>query len=446
MPDGAISTNRAVQTQLDRLSTLALPQGGPGGGLGLAKMRVLMERLGHPERALPPVLHIAGTNGKGSTAAFLRAMLEADGKRIHAYTSPHLVRFNERIRVTGALIDDAALALLLAEVLDIAGDLGASFFEITTAAAFLAFSRTPADACIVEVGLGGRLDATNVIPAPGVTGIAALGIDHETFLLAEEAGTPSDPMTRIAWEKAGIAKPGAPLVTLDYPAPMRDAIGAQAARAGTVIRARNRDWSMAQHGDGLLYEDKAGQVALPLPLLPGAHQIANLGLAVAMLRFANRIAVADASLRRGATDARWPGRLQRLAPGALTENITVPVWLDGGHNRIAGAALAAHFAGRGRGLTLITGMLANKDAGALIVPLAPCLDRIIGVPVPGHEHHDGQTFAAVAARLGIAFRWADDAARALTAAAEGARSQEILIAGSLYLAGDVLRRNGQIPE
>eukprot|EP01034_Spumella_vulgaris_P026990 gene26990-33645_t len=213
MPDHAHSSDPAVQTQLDRLAALS-----PGRDiLGLERIAELCARLGNPQDKLPRTFHVAGTNGKGSTCAYLRAILEAQGRRVHSYTSPHLVRFNERIRLAGTLIDDAQLAALLAEVLDVAADLRASFFEVTTAAAFLAFVRAPADDIIIEVGLGGRLDATNIIPAPAVCGIASLGIDHEAFLLAPEADTPTDPAVRIAWEKAGIFKPGAALATLAIP-------------------------------------------------------------------------------------------------------------------------------------------------------------------------------------------------------------------------------------
>ena len=292
--DGAISSDPAVQRQLDRLNALSLPQG----RIGLDAMRVLMERLGHPEKTLPPILHIAGTNGKGSTAAFLRAMLEADGKRVHVYTSPHLVRFNERIRLGGSLIEDALLAELLEEVLDQAGDLGASFFEVTTAAAFLAFSRTPAEACVIEVGLGGRLDATNVVPAPAVCGIAALGIDHEAFLLSEEPGSPPDPMTRIAWEKAGIAKTGTPLVTQLYAPDMMEAIGTVAERTGAPLFRRGADWTAEVREGRLRYRDAAGMLDLPLPNLPGGHQADNAALAAAMLRHQQSLTIADSAIAR----------------------------------------------------------------------------------------------------------------------------------------------------
>ena len=256
MPDHAISNDPAVQAQLDRLSWLS-----PGRDvLGLDRITRLLDRLGNPHRQLPPQFHIAGTNGKGSTAAFLRAGLEAAGLRVHAYTSPHLVQFNERIRVSGRLIDDATLAPLLAEVIDAGEGIAPSFFEATTAAAFLAFARTPADATVIEVGLGGRLDATNVLQQPLVTGIASLGMDHQEFLLAPEADVPQDPPARIAFEKAGIAKRDTPLVTLAYPPAAAEAVAAQAARAGAQLVTQGQDWTLDPAADHHVFRDRYGAV------------------------------------------------------------------------------------------------------------------------------------------------------------------------------------------
>ena len=285
MPDHATSADPAVQAQLDRLSLLS-----PGADtLGLERISALLDRLGHPERALPPVFHVAGTNGKGSTCAFLRAAIEAAGLTAHVFTSPHLVRFNERIRLAGRLIEDAALAEGLAEVLAIAEGIGPSFFEVTTAAAFLAFARTPADACIVEVGLGGRLDATNVIEAPIVCGIAQLGVDHQAFL--------GDRIEQIAAEKAGIAKAGVSLVTLHYPRSVAEPIGAAAKQAGAPWLAKGGAWDAAVYQGRLHYRDANGKLDLPLPRLPGAHQAQNAALAVAMLRHQDALAVPAAALR-----------------------------------------------------------------------------------------------------------------------------------------------------
>lgn len=438
MADGATSSDPAVQRQLDRLAALSLPQG----RLGLDAMHSLMARLDHPERRLPPVFHIAGTNGKGSTAAFVRAVLEADGRCVHAYTSPHLVRFNERIRVAGSLIDDAALAPLLEEVLDLSGDLGASFFEITTAAAFLALARTPADATIVEVGLGGRLDATNVLRRPAVTAIAALGIDHEAFLLAEEAGTPRDPLTRIAWEKAGIAKQHAPLVTQHYSAPMAAAIAGVAETAGAALVARGGGWHADVQAGQLHYRDQGGTLDLPLPALPGAHQADNAALAIAILRHQDQLSVGAGAIERGLAAAHWPARLQKLDHGPLTDLVPqATVWLDGGHNSNAGEALGAFVRERLGPVHLIIGMLANKNPDALLAHLKGQLRSITVVPVPGHESHDRGAYAAPDIPTGSA---RDVAAALRTLRPE--TTDSILIAGSLYLSGDVLRRNDMIPD
>ena len=429
MKDFARSDDPQVQAQLDRLAQLSVPDG----RLGLDTIRALLERLGNPHRDLPPVFHVAGTNGKGSVCAFLRAMLEADGKRVHVTTSPHLVRYNERIRIAGELIEDEALAALLAEVLDAGEDLAPSFFEVTIAAAFLAFSRTPADACVVEVGLGGRFDATNVLERPAACGIAALGIDHERFLLAEEAGTPEDPPSRIAFEKAGIAKPGSSLVTLSYADGPALEIERAAMRNGSPLAMRGREWHASVSDTGLHYADRHGELVLPLPqFLPGAHQAENAALAVAMLRHQDYVAVSDVAMAEGIRSARWPGRLQRLAPSPLTGDREV--WLDGGHNPNAGEALAKHLAGQR--LHLVVGMLANKDPMALLGPLEATVASTTVVPVPGHEHHEAEAFGPDA-------KVAGDVARAL--AAIPADGLPVLIAGSLYLAGEVLRLNDELP-
>jgi dihydrofolate synthase / folylpolyglutamate synthase len=429
VPDFARSDSPDVQSQLDRLGALSVPEG----RFGLDTIRALLARLGNPDLRLPPALHVAGTNGKGSTCAFLRAMLEADGKRVHVTTSPHLVRYNERIRVAGELISHARLAALLAEVLDAGEDLSPSFFEVTIAAAFLEFARVPADACVIEVGLGGRFDATNVLPHPVACGIAALGIDHERFLLAPEEGTPDEPLSRIAFEKAGIAKSGVPLVTLSYPEGPTLEIqrAALAARANLAMRGRN--WDAEVTDLGLEYQDRHGSLILPLPTLPGPHQPDNAALAVAMLRHQDAVSVAPESLAEGIRSARWPARLQRLSPGPLTADREV--WLDGGHNPSAGEMLAAHFVGKR--VHLVIGMLANKRPDALIGPLRGSLASVTAVPVPAHEYHPATAF-------GHGVTAAEDVPQALAALPKD--GLPVLIAGSLYLAGEVLRLNGELPD
>ncbi|MBW6523641.1 bifunctional folylpolyglutamate synthase/dihydrofolate synthase [Sphingomonas sp. RHCKR47] len=441
MPDHARSTDPAVQAQLERLWALS-----PGADvLGLERITRLLTRLGNPHRRLPPVFHVAGTNGKGSTCAFLRAAIEAAGYRVHSYTSPHLVRFNERIRLSGTLIDDATLANLLRQVLDVADDIGASFFEVTTAAAFLAFATTPADACVIEVGLGGRLDATNVIPTAAVCGIAALGMDHEAFL--------GDTLPKIAAEKAGIAKSGVPLVTMAYPPEITAVIRRAAEDAGAPLLAQGFGWNWEAEEDALRYRDEIGESTLPLPSLRGAHQPANFALATAMLRHQRALIVSDEAIADAAATARWPARLQRLSPGPLTDLVPpgTAIWLDGGHNPSAGEALARSLPRRATatGITMILGMLANKDPAGFLRPMASHIDRVIGVPVPDHASHAPDSLAQVAQELGIPVSTtADNVAEALTMAApqpEGGSSPMILIAGSLYLAGEVLARNNELP-
>ncbi|RYD43981.1 MAG: bifunctional folylpolyglutamate synthase/dihydrofolate synthase [Sphingomonadales bacterium] len=386
MPDHAHSSDPAVQNQLDRLAALS-----PGRDiLGLERIAELCARLGNPQNQLPRTFHVAGTNGKGSTCAYLRAILEAQGRKVHSYTSPHLVRFNERIRLAGQLIDDALLAALLEEVLDEGADLQASFFEVTTAAAFLAFARIPADDCIIEVGLGGRLDATNIIPPPAVCGIASLGIDHEAFLLAPEAGTPDDPAMRIAWEKAGIIKTGTPVATLAYPPHIRDTIAAKVADVGATLFPQGEGWMVEAEGDAFRWVSKLGSIAQPLrPRMTGAHQKANAGLAIAMLRLAPDPQPSDTEIARGVADAFWPGRMQRLGDGPLTELMPdeTEIWLDGGHNPDAGVALAKALQDRPP-LHIICGLLKNKDATGFLQPFADRIASFQAVPIPGHEHHD----------------------------------------------------------
>jgi dihydrofolate synthase/folylpolyglutamate synthase len=435
--DFGSSSDPRVQAQLDRLSALSLPQG----RLGLDTIRALMERLANPHRKLPPVFHVAGTNGKGSTCAFLRAMLEAEGYMVHVTTSPHLVRYNERIRLAGELISDAALAAVLEEVLDAGADLGPSFFEVTIAAAFLAFARTPADACVVEVGMGGRFDATNVLEpeALAACGIAALGLDHERFLLAPEDGVPQDPMARIAFEKAGIAKRGVPLVTLGetYPPEAQAAIATQAECAEAKLIAVGNRWHFKDYdGEAFWYQDADDDLSALAGSLPGAHQLANLALAIAMLRHQERVEVSIDNLIRGSTRAEWPARLQRLGDGPLKwlarDHV---VWLDGGHNPQAGTMLGDHF--KGQRLHLVIGMIEGKDPHALIAPLGPSLASITVVPVPGHDWHPAEAFGAQA-------RFAEDLWGALAMIPDD--GLPILIAGSLYLAGEALRLNDEIPD
>ncbi|WP_394728097.1 bifunctional folylpolyglutamate synthase/dihydrofolate synthase [Altererythrobacter sp. GH1-8] len=410
MKDFGRSDDPEVQAQLDRLAALSVPQG----RLGLETTSAMMERLGNPHRKLPPVFHVAGTNGKGSTCAFLRAMLEAQGYKVHVTISPHLVRYNERIRIAGELISDEELASVLKEVLDACEDLGPSFFEVTIAAAFLAFSRTPADACVVEVGMGGRFDATNVLEPDvlAACGIAALGLDHERFLLAPEDGVPKEPMARIAFEKAGIAKKGVPVVTITHPKTESDAIGAVATRIGSLLITASPC------------------VNMPLALT-GNHQRENAGLAVTMLRSQSRISISDQAIQQGLISAYWPARMQKLSPGPLVGDRQV--WLDGGHNPSAGKVIAEEIAGD---VHLILGMLDNKDPTAITGPLGDRVRTLTVVPVPNHDSHPVQAFGQDA-------RASANVEEALMNLPPD--GYPVLIAGSLYLAGEVLRLNDEIP-
>lgn len=435
MRDFATSDDPAVQAQLDRLAALSLPQG----RFGLETIREILARLGDPQNRLPPTFHVAGTNGKGSTCAFLRAMLEAQGLTVHAATKPHLVRYNERIRIAGALISDTELADKLEQVLNACEDLSPSFFEVTAAATFLAFAEHPADACVIEVGLGGRFDATNVLDRPAACGIASLGIDHEAFLLRPEEGTPSDPLARIAFEKASIARPGVPLVTQAYPAVAARSVARTAASHRAELFMRGQAWRAEAADGAILYQDAFGPLTLPLPLLAGAHQADNAALAVALLRHQDRVAISPEAMAQGIVAARWPARLQLLGDGPLSA--LVPgrkVWLDGGHNPDAGQAIARFFADQP--LHLIVGMLSNKDPAAIVAPLASHLLSLSVVPATGHEAHAPEDFAPYAAAPVRSFAGVVEAMRALPP--EG----DVLIAGSLYLAGEVLRLNREMPD
>ena len=403
MADHARSDDAQVQAQLDRFAQLS-----PGRDiLGLERIVALLATLGNPQNRLPPVFHVAGTNGKGSTCAFLRSILEAAGKTVHVYTSPHLVRFNERIRVAGQLIEDEDLAPLLSEVLNRAEAyaIGPSFFEATTAAALLAFSRTPADYCVIEVGLGGRLDATNVV-MPLVCGIAQVGIDHQAFL--------GETLVEIAGEKAGIAKAGVPLICLSQLPEALARIETVAAGADAPLLLEGRDWAI----DETLS-----------PSMAGAHQLRNANLAAQM---AAQAGIAGEAIRAGLANARWPARLQKLAPGPLTG--TKHVWIDGAHNPAAADVLATELAAHPR--HLIFGILANKDAEGIVAPLAAHALSLTFVAVPHHDSHDPAALAA---------RWGGNAAASLVEALAGL-DDNILIVGSLYLAGEALRLNGEMPD
>ena len=432
MADFARSEHPDVQAQLDRLSKTSPV----GDRLGLERIAALLGRLGRPQDRLPPTFHVAGTNGKGSTVAFLRAALEAAGHKVHVFTSPHLVRFNERIRIAGTLIEDEDLAALLAEVIGAGEGIEPSFFEVAAAVALLAFARAPADACILEVGLGGRLDATNVIEHPVMTGITNLGLDHQQFL--------GETLPEIAGEKAAIAKRGVPLVTQPYPAPAASRVGEIAHERGGVWLPRGGVWdAIAQQGK-LRYRDRHGELILPLPRLPGRHQAMNAALAVAMSRHQQAVQVPPSALSAAMGWADWPARLQRLASGPLIGNREV--WLDGGHNPSAAREIA-HFVKHrftdGRELHIIFASLTTKDPRGMLEPFVGVAAGVHMVPIPGHQSVEPGELVTIARGMNFKADARDDVAAAIAAVPTDAR---VLIFGSLYLAGTVLAENDQVPD
>ncbi len=432
---------RSDHPVLDRLLKAAGQQRIKGVDLTLDRIERLLKRMASPHLKLPPVFHVAGTNGKGSTCAFLRAGLEASGQRVHVFTSPHLVRVNERIRVAGTLVSDDDFAEALAEVLKFNASQPLSFFEAITAAAFLLFAATPADATILEVGLGGRLDSTNVVPNPLVTGIASLSLDHVAIL--------GPTLRHIAAEKAGIAKRGVPLVTQKYPAQIAGAVAQTAIPRGAKLMVRGEAWDAAPYEGALAFrllaDADAEPLKLPLPKLPGQHQQDNAALAVAMLRAQSQLAVPDSALRSAMGWAQWPARLQRLAAGPLTAALPpgAELWLDGGHNPAAGKALAAQLATATPPLPaqLVLGMLPSKDHSGFIRSF-PRGTRMTMVPIPGHAHVPPEELAAFATTHGMKADAASDVPAALALVVGPAR---VLICGSLHLAGEVLRVNGPLP-
>lgn len=399
--------------------------------LTLDRMWRLLQKLGNPQNDLPPVIHIAGTNGKGSTQAMIRAGLEAAGKRVHAYTSPHLARFHERIRLAGTLIDEDHLSMILDECYEQNGGETITYFEITTAAAILAMARTPADYTLLEVGLGGRLDATNVIDNPLLSIITPISIDHEQFL--------GNTLAKIAGEKAGIIKKMCPVIVAPQPDEALDVIEQTANRNHAPLIAYAQHWQIDTERDGLIFHDDNGVVQLPRPNLPGAHQFENAGTAVAALRqlgFGNE--VCEAAL----TQAHWPARMQKLQSGPVIDIApNAEIWLDGGHNPAAGRALGHHLSQLPKRPTyLICGMLNTKDIAGYLSPMAAHVEKLVAVSIPGELNTlPAEDTAAAAQQAGILSETAVDV---ITAAGDIAKTDpdaRILICGSLYLAGNILR-------
>ena len=402
--------------------------------LTLDRVQRLLAALGHPEYRLPPVVHIAGTNGKGSTQAMIRAGLESAGQTVHAYTSPHLARFHERIRLRGELISEPALAELLDECLAANGPDPITFFEITTCAAFLAFARSPADWTLLEVGLGGRLDATNVIDTPRLTVITPVSIDHQQYL--------GETLPEIAGEKAGILKRGVPCIVGPQAEEGLAVIEARAARLGAPLLIHGQHWHAQADRGRMIYQDETGLLDLPLPNLPGPHQIQNAGAAVAALR---HLGLDGAACEAAVSRAVWPARMQRLRRGPLPEAAPhVELWLDGGHNPAGGEALAATLAAMpARPTYLICGMLNTKDVAGYLRPLAARARALHAVSIPGEKNTLPAEATRDAARaVGLAAETAASVRDALAAIAATDPAARVLICGSLYLAGQVLRENG----
>jgi dihydrofolate synthase/folylpolyglutamate synthase len=406
--------------------------------LSLGRIERLLAALDNPQEKLPPVVHVAGTNGKGSVIATLRACLEAGGYRVHAYISPHLVRFHERIRLAGELIEEEALIALLEECERANDGTPITYFEITSAAALLAFARTPADIVLLETGLGGRLDATNVIRQPAVTAITPISLDHQAFL--------GDSIAQIAGEKAGILKPGVPAVVGPQTEEAEAVIETRAIERGAPLKRWQREWYCTADGSGMRFTGEQWQLDLPLPSLPGAHQIANAGAAIACLEQLRSLPLRSEAVAQGLRRIAWPARLQRLTCGPLVDLMPPgwELWLDGGHNPGAGAVLADFVAGwHDRPLFLVVGMLNTKDSGGFLGPLVPHAKALAAITIPGEQNPlPAETIATAARTVGIIATTAPSVDTAVRSFSSKIPPGRVLICGSLHLAGKVLAENG----
>ncbi|TBX15983.1 bifunctional folylpolyglutamate synthase/dihydrofolate synthase [Nioella sediminis] len=404
--------------------------------LTLDRMHRLLAALGHPEAKLPPVIHVAGTNGKGSTLAMLRAGIEAAGQSAHVYTSPHLARFHERIRLAGDLIDEDLLSDILDECLAANGPDAITYFEITTAAALLAFTRVSADWTLLETGLGGRLDATNVVDQPRLTIITPVDLDHQQYL--------GETLAEIATEKAGIMKRGVPCVVGPQQDEALEVIEARAARLGAPLLVYGQHWHVWEERDRLIFQDETGLLDLPLPNLVGAHQVMNAGAVLAALR---HLGFAEAACEAAVTQAEWPARMQRLKSGPLVDMAEAAgsdLWLDGGHNPAAALAIVESLSRLPVKPThLICGMLNTKDVGGFMRPLAGVAESLHAVSIPGQAATlSAEDTVAKARAAGLSAETAKDVQSALSAILSEAPGSRVLICGSLYLAGVVLQTHG----
>lgn len=425
---------------LDRLSKL-FPKAME---LSLARLHALLAALDHPERRLPPVIHVAGTNGKGSTVAMLRAIHKAQGRRVHAYITPHLVRFSERITLANREIEDPAFAAILEECEAANRDQPITLFEITTAAGLLAFARTPGDILLLEVGLGGRLDATNVIDKPALSIITPISLDHQRYL--------GDTIAKIAGEKAGILKPDTPAVIGKQAPDALRVIQERAAELGAPLAVEGRDWSVEPARDGLVFRTNSMTRHLPRPALAGAHQIDNAGMVLAAVEvLQSRFPTFAAALAQGMTTVRWPARLQRLERGPLVDMLGPEdeLWLDGGHNVGAAGVIAEQLAEWRRArperpIDMIYGTLNARDPGEFLDKFKGLVDQVHGVAITDQDASiSAEDVAAAGRRVGQDTKEAhsiQDAVRSILA--DRNRPVTILICGSLYLAGVVLRDNG----
>ena len=401
--------------------------------LTLDRVWRLLAALDSPQNSVPPVVHIAGTNGKGSTLAMIRAGLEAAGKQVHAYTSPHLARFHERIRLAGTLISEPDLTALLDECYKANDGADITYFEITTCAALLGMARSAADYTLLEVGLGGRLDATNVIAKPALSIITPVSIDHQQFL--------GETLPEIASEKAGIIKRGVPLVVGPQSDAALEVIEAKANALGAPLIVHGQHWHVSAEYGRMIYQDERGLLDLPLPNLPGAHQLQNAGTAIAALR---ALGQPNEMCEQAVSTAQWPARMQRLRGGPLVEAAPqAELWLDGGHNPAASKAIAAHLASLPKQPTyLICGMLNTKDVAGYMRPLASVAQGLYGVSIPGELNTlKAEETAAFAATQGLAGQASDNLEQAISQITATEPAARILICGSLYLAGAVLREH-----
>ncbi|MDG1438709.1 MAG: bifunctional folylpolyglutamate synthase/dihydrofolate synthase [Emcibacteraceae bacterium] len=402
--------------------------------LSLDRMHDILQKLGNPQEKLPPVIHVAGTNGKGSTIAYLRSICETAKLSVHVYTSPHLVRFNERIRLNGKLICKDQLQEILEYCENVNDGEPITYFEITTAAAFKAFSDNPADLLILEVGLGGRLDATNIVDEPLSTVVTPVSLDHEQFLGSE--------ITHIATEKASIAKQNAPMIIGNQNKEALAQINKIAADKGALIKS---NWSFEASQEGFIYQDEYGKLSLPKPNLNGPHQISNAALAIATLRHQEKINIPEHCYADGINSANWPARMQNITHSPFGELLPKgsELWLDGGHNPAAGDVIAEHF--KNEKLFLICGMMQNKDTANYLRPLAPLTQELFGIHVDGEASHPATEIVKLAWSQNIKAETAMDVQDALKKI-NSKSPVKVLICGSLYLAGQVLRDNGLIPE